>query len=746
MGTINDLNTTDTIADDDKLVIWKDQAGATRAITAEDAANYFSLSGGPYQPLDELLTSIAALGPSTTTDRMFYTTAQDTVALSVLTAYARSLLASSSAASWRDLLEIPNEGVVYLEEFGTSADWNAALTAALATATSAGLVIQLLPATTYSFANDIIIDRDGIELRGYGGALTGVQTGTVIALASGRKIQLGSASAYINNPVLRNFHLTQAGGTEPAIHQYAARNLITENISGAVQNGYRIGNAGVAVTGAADNGAGLIRITVGSAQDWQTGLRMQVNFVGGVAEAEGEWIVTRISSTTFDLQGSTFSTGPYTSGGLIAPTNKVLTISGSGNCEFSIAGANNRAIDVRNISGTIFIDGVLFVNTDLTAGVPNAGSIGVNFPKGASAYDRIDWARFNRSAFRLFEVGFNIDNTRVVSIDDEGTLYDGCTTGIKYRADSVDSTGGGFENWKIIRPRFQLDSDLTSTWVDIDLAAVAGGKLFITDGEGVCDGTAIKIDGGSVGLVECQIKGALIDARPASSTHYGVQLEGALTQVQVQNITARKSSGAGTLANAVRLVTGYTGNPIIRDVQASGHTGLAIEDPDGNAYQEEAPGVFRGAQKQRFQFQIRNNAGTLQHAIAASGLSDTAAYAGLVRKINAASGTWGNTPTGADASTAFATGGKISSATAFRFIFDTAAQTNNRMLAMPVVALETVGDAVKVFARTASIDVDGVTRNRLVFDFYNAGASWSLNTTNIAAGEAVYVQCEVWLE
>lgn len=637
-------------------------------------------------------------------------------------------------------------GVRFLEEFGTAADWDAAWLAAMDAAPADGMVIQLRPATTYSFSNDIVIDKDGIELRGFGGGLTGVETGTVVALASGKTLQVGSTSKHVRNPILRDFHLTQAGGTDPAIHMYSARNLITENISGAVQNGYRIGQSGVAVTGCADNGSGLIRITVGSAQDWQTGLRMQVNFVGGVSAAKGEWVITRITSTTFDLQGSTFS-GSYTSGGLIAPTNKQLTIAGSGNCEFSVAGANNRAIDVRNITGTIYVDGVLFPNGDLTAGVPNAGSIGMNFPKGTSAYDRIDWVRLRDTALRLFETGFNIDNTRVVAIDDVGTLYDGCVTGIKYRADSPDSTGGGFENWKILHHRNEIDSNIGTTMIDIDVAGVASGKLAISDVEGVCVGTAIKIDGGSAGLTECQIKGVLIDARPASSTHYGLQLEGALTQVQVHNVTARKSSGAGTLANAVRLVTGYTGNPIIRDVQASGHTGLAIEDPDGNAYQEEAPGVFRGAQKQRFQLQIRNNGGTLQHAIAASGLNDTAAYAGLVRKINAASGTWGNTPTGTDASTAFATGAKISSALAYRFIFDTAAQTNNRMLAMPIYVLGLTGDTITAFPRTASQDVNGVTRNRLVFDFYtSAGATWALNTTNIASGEAIYLQCEVWLE
>lgn len=85
MGTINELNTTDTLAGDDKLVIWKDQAGATRAITAEDAAAYFSLSGGPYQPLDELLTAIAGQGPNTANGDFIQLTGMDTVRVRKLT-------------------------------------------------------------------------------------------------------------------------------------------------------------------------------------------------------------------------------------------------------------------------------------------------------------------------------------------------------------------------------------------------------------------------------------------------------------------------------------------------------------------------------------------------------------------------------------------------------------------------------------------------------------------------------------
>lgn len=102
--TINELNTTDTIVDADKFVIWQNTSQATRAITAADMADYFSLAGGPYQPSDELLTSIAALGPSTTADRMIYTTAQDVAALTTLTAFARTFLDDANQAAGQTTL------------------------------------------------------------------------------------------------------------------------------------------------------------------------------------------------------------------------------------------------------------------------------------------------------------------------------------------------------------------------------------------------------------------------------------------------------------------------------------------------------------------------------------------------------------------------------------------------------------------------------------------------------------------
>lgn len=68
-----------------------------------------------------------------------------------------------------------------------------------------------------------------------------------------------------------------------------------------------------AISGAANNGGGLIRIT-SAANPFQTGDMVRVQSVGGTVEANAKWTLTRINGTTFDLVGSTF-TNAYTSGG-----------------------------------------------------------------------------------------------------------------------------------------------------------------------------------------------------------------------------------------------------------------------------------------------------------------------------------------------------------------------------------------------------------------------------------------------
>jgi hypothetical protein len=68
------------------------------------------------------------------------------------------------------------------------------------------------------------------------------------------------------------------------------------------------------VNGAANNGAGLIRITTAVAHGWATGDLIAVYGVGGTVEANGWWAITVIDATHFDLQGSAFANA-YTAGG-----------------------------------------------------------------------------------------------------------------------------------------------------------------------------------------------------------------------------------------------------------------------------------------------------------------------------------------------------------------------------------------------------------------------------------------------
>lgn len=75
--------------------------------------------------------------------------------------------------------------------------------------------------------------------------------------------------------------------------------------------GFQGTSAAVTITGAADNGSGLIRITAAN-HGFVTGNQVYIIGVTGTTEANNtasnpNWTVTRISSSTFDLQGSTFS-------------------------------------------------------------------------------------------------------------------------------------------------------------------------------------------------------------------------------------------------------------------------------------------------------------------------------------------------------------------------------------------------------------------------------------------------------
>lgn len=89
-------------------------------------------------------------------------------------------------------------------------------------------------------------------------------------------------------------------------------------------------SAVLAATGMADNGSGLVRVTVASVGAMVTGQQVTITGTVGTVEANGTWTVTVVSATTFDLEGSVFANAwisggscdvpavIYTSGGLCA--------------------------------------------------------------------------------------------------------------------------------------------------------------------------------------------------------------------------------------------------------------------------------------------------------------------------------------------------------------------------------------------------------------------------------------------
>ena len=84
-------------------------------------------------------------------------------------------------------------------------------------------------------------------------------------------------------------------------------------------NGLNVGENGssapLTITGCANNGSGLIRVTVSGTFYGPTGTPVRITGVTGTTEANATWAsVTRVSSTQFDLAGSTF-TNAYVSGG-----------------------------------------------------------------------------------------------------------------------------------------------------------------------------------------------------------------------------------------------------------------------------------------------------------------------------------------------------------------------------------------------------------------------------------------------
>jgi hypothetical protein len=141
-------------------------------------------------------------------------------------------------------------------------------------------------------------------------------------------------------------------------------------------------------------------------------------------------------------------------------------------------------------------------------------------------------------------------------------------------------------------------------------------------------------------------------------------------------------------------------------------------------------GVLDGVKAQKFtSFKLRivNTAGTIQHRIGCA--SDSSVAGTLHETINSASATLGNTPTGADASTAMATGLKIGSASTHAIHFDTGVQVQTDFAGSAEIVFNNTGVDYTLIPQVASVNINGVTRVRMAWFLQNsttgANVAWA---------------------
>jgi hypothetical protein len=146
----------------------------------------------------------------------------------------------------------------------------------------------------------------------------------------------------------------------------------------------------------------------------------------------------------------------------------------------------------------------------------------------------------------------------------------------------------------------------------------------------------------------------------------------------------------------------------------------------------------KAQQKTAFKIRAVNTAGTIQHRIGCQ--SDSSVAGTMHAKISGASQTLTNTPTGADGSTAFATGAKIGSANTNALYFDTATQVQADFIADTAeIVFNNTGVDYTLIPQVVSININGSTLVRLAMFLQNSttGANVAWATALNDAGDTL---------
>lgn len=233
-------------------------------------------------------------------------------------------------------------------------------------------------------------------------------------------------------------------------------------------------NTQTSVTGAVNNGSGLIRLTVNSLVGISNGTTINVNaFVGGVPAAAGQWVAANVGAVgnSIDLTGSTFS-GTYTSGGTV---NVVPTLNIGARGAKTIISAFGSALSAGTITaGSLatfvydsILDKVLYTSGGVTGSVPIEAQVAVANELNVNLWTNIPaWADDTYVSSLTSYVRDNLKSSLNGYFEYSNEMWNGAFPPAGWatvRGVALGLTAQAYQGWYSLRTR-QIMGNITTTW------------------------------------------------------------------------------------------------------------------------------------------------------------------------------------------------------------------------------------------------------------------------------------------
>jgi hypothetical protein len=402
-----------------------------------------------------------------------------------------------------------------------------------------------------------------------------------------------------------------------------------------------------------------------------------------------------------------------------------LTITGTlsdGNYTFDTSG---------NVSGlgTVTTSGVLDI-TDATDSSDATGDTGALRTEGGASIAKKLYVGTDLSVGGNLTVSGTTTTVNTVTMNAanavvfEGATADGYETTLTIEDPTADRTVV-IPNVSGTLPVLAADSDtaITATPTELnilddatittaELNLIDGGTVRGTDAVGTGDGLLVN-DSGTMKMTNVDTVSTYFASHSVGGTN--IVTTGALDAGSITSNFGTINTGSSTIASGAITASGTSTFATLGVT-----TDLSLASQVLNC----------------FSVQFNNAGGTLRHRMGFGQVAGTTA-SNFIDRISGASTGYTNTETGADADNDFSAGMKVSTNQTYALVFNTAAQTTANGLAIAVIQKNDTGTALSVGVDHESHDINGTTRNRMLWYYTNAtsGAVFALNTTNIEVGK-----------